>query len=327
MQDDKMKIFVTRMIPMNGIEILKKHYKNVEVWGENRTCPHDLLVQKASECDALLTIGFDTVDEEVINHPNLKVISQVSVGINNIDLESATKHHKPVSYTPYVLSDSCADFAWCLMLAAARQLIPSTRYVSEGKWLHNDPKLFNGFDVFGKTLGIIGAGRIGQCIAKRGSGFSMRILYNGPHRKPELDATGALYCTLDDLLSQSDFVVLACTLNPTTQGLIGAEQLRKMKKTAILVNIARGPCVVTQDLIDALKNGTIAAAALDVTDPEPLPVTSELMKLENCIVSSHIASATIETRQKMSEISANAIVDALNGKKVLYCANPEVYDQ
>ena len=321
-----MKIFVTRMIPMNGIDILKEHFQNVEIWQENRTCPHDLLLQKASECDALLTIGFDKVDEEVINHPNLKVISQISVGVDNIDLQSATNHHIPVSHTPYVLSDSCADFAWCLMLATARQLIQSCRYVTDGRWLTNDPKLFNGFDVFGKTLGIIGAGRIGQAIAKRGSGFSMRILYYGPHRKPNLDDCGCCYCTLDELLAASDFVVLACSLNPTTRGIIGIEQLRMMKRSAILVNIARGPCVVTADLVEALKSGLIAAAALDVTDPEPPEKESELLKLPNCIVSSHIASATVETREKMSEIAARAVVDALGGRRVQFCANPDVYD-
>ena len=320
------KIFVTSMIPMNGIEMLREQFKNVVIWEENRTCPHELLLKKAAECDALLTTLYDTIDEEVINHPNIKVISQIAVGVDNIDLKAATRYHIPVSHTPYVLSESCADFAWCLMLASARQLVQSVSFVHDGNWKAIDPNLFNGIDIFGKTLGIIGAGRIGQAIAKRGTGFSMRILYNGPHRKPELDATGAEYCTLDELLAGSDFVVLSCSLNESTRGLIGAEQLRKMKKTATLVNIARGQCVVTSDLIEALKKGEIAAAALDVVEPEPI-FDSELLKMPNCIVSSHIASTTIETMEKMSEISARAIIDVLDGKKVKYCANPDVYSE
>ena len=318
------KVFCTRIMREEGINLLKQHIKNVEVWPENRPCPRDVLLAKAGEVDALLTQMGDKIDAEVINHPNLKVISQIAVGTDNIDLKAAAARKLPVSHTPGVLTEACADHAWALMLCAARQLVQSNRYVVGGEWTQQDPMAFLGNDVYGKTLGIIGPGRIGQAIGRRASGFSMRVIYYGPHEKPEF--ANATRVSLDELMSESDYVVLSCPLNDGTRGIVGEAQLKKMKKDAILVNIARGPCVVTDDLVKALKEGWIGAAALDVTDPEPLPAEHPLNKLPNCVVFSHIASATVPTRANMSLISAQAIIDALSGKRVQFCANPDAYN-
>lgn len=318
-------MFCTRIMREEGINLLKGAIKNVEIWPENCPCPRDVLLQKAAECDALLTQMGDKINEEVINHPNLKVISQIAVGVDNIDLASATAHKIPVSHTPGVLTEACADHAWALMLCAARQLVQSNRYVVGGQWTQQDPMAFLGGDVFGRTLGIIGPGRIGQAVGRRAAGFNMKVLYYGPHEKPEF--ANAKYCTLDELVTEADYIVLTCPLNPGTRGIIGMEQFKKMKKTAILVNIARGPCVVTDDLVTALKEGMIGAAALDVTDPEPLPAEHPLNKMPNCVVFSHIASATVETRANMSLIAAQGIIDVLSGKKLQFCANPDVYKE
>ena len=283
-------------------------------------------MEKASECDAILTQCFDKIDSDILNHPNLKIISQAAVGLDNIDLGFATSHKIVVAHTPGVLTESCADFAWCLLLSACRQLVASVRYVSSGEWVQNDPSLFQGFDISGKTLGIIGPGRIGQSIARRGIGFSMKILYYGPHRKPDFESIGCIFCSIDELLSRSDFVVISASLNSSTKGLIDINRMKNMKSTSILVNIARGPIVVTDDLYTALNDGIISGAAVDVIDPEPFPSDHPLLKLPNFILCPHIADATIETRDKISYLSAQAIVDSLHGGKVQFCANPEVYN-
>ncbi|KAH0794265.1 D-glycerate dehydrogenase [Histomonas meleagridis] len=322
-----MKVFITSSIRECGIKILKENFSDVEIWESDEKCPKEIILKKASECDAILTQCFDPIDADVLNHPNLKIVSQAAVGLDNIDLEFATNHKIVVAHTPGVLTESCADFAWCLLLAISRQLCSSVEYVRNGQWIVNEPQLFNGFDISGKTLGIIGPGRIGQSIANRAKGFSMQILYHGPHQKPAFDNTGAKYCSeIDDLLSKSDFVVISASLNSSTKGLINIDKLKKMKRTSILVNIARGPIVVTEDLYKALNEGIISGAAVDVIDPEPIPKEHSLLKLNNFIICPHMADATIETRDKISAIAAKAIVDALNGRKVEFCANPNVYD-
>ncbi|KAK8852472.1 hypothetical protein M9Y10_017448 [Tritrichomonas musculus] len=322
------KVYVTRIMREEGINLLKEHFPNLEIWLEDRACPREIILQKAAECDALLTQMGDKIDAEVLaNHPNLKVVSQIAVGLDNIDLKTATENHIVVSHTPGVLTEACADHAWALMLSAARLIVPSYKYVIEGKWTQQDPMAFLGKDIYGCTLGVIGPGRIGQAVCRRASGFSMKVLYHGPHEKPELNKTGAKYVPLEQLLKESDYVVLTCPLTPSTKHLIGYDQLKLMKKDAILVNIARGPVVVTSDLERALKEGLLGAAALDVTDPEPIPADHPILKLPNCLVVSHIASATIQTRATMSLIAAQAIIDALDGKHVKYCANPDVYNK
>jgi len=319
-----MSIFVTRQINPKGINILKEHFQHVEIWPEDRPCPREIILEKAKEVDALLTLLTDKIDEEVLSNQNLKIVSQSAVGIDNIDVKSATAHNVVVCNTPGVLTESCADLAWALIMSVARRVVESYCFVQEGKWVSYDPNGFLGTDVFGATIGIIGPGRIGQAVARRSLGFKMKILYHGPHQKGELDQIGGIYSSLEDLLKESDFIVLTCPLKPDTRHLINEERLKMMKKTSILINIARGPVVDTSALVDALREGTIAAAGLDVVDPEPIPKDHPLLSLKNCVQISHIASATTATRMKMATIAANAIVDCLNGKKPQFCANPDV---
>lgn len=311
-----------------GIDLLKQHFQDVEIWPENRACPRELLLQKAAEVDAILSQMGDKIDEEVLCHENLKIVSQIAVGLDNIDLQAATKHKIVISHTPGVLTEACADHAWAMMLAAARLIVQSNRYVVNGEWVTQDPMAFLGASVYGQTLGIVGPGRIGLATAKRASGFNMKVLYHGPHQKQDFDQIGATYYPdLAKMLPEVDFLIITCLLNDSTRGMIGMDQLKLMKKTAILVNIGRGPMIKTDELYTALKDGVIGSAALDVVDPEPLPKEHPLNTLDNCIVVSHIASATIPTRAKMAEIAAQAIIDCLNGKKVTHCANPAVYDE
>jgi glyoxylate reductase len=316
------KIFVTREIPGPGIALLKSTFTNVEVWPGPGPCPRELLISKCNEADGILTNLGDPINQEALKGPNLKVVSQFAVGTDNIDVAYCTSRHIPVSYTPGILTNACADHAWALMMAAARQLVQSNRFVLSGQWKGADPCAFLGAEFYGQTLGIIGPGRIGQAVAKRASGFDMKIRYYGPHQKPDFEATGAEYRTVDQLAQECDFIVLTCPLNDGTRGIIGINQFKQMKKSAIVVNIARGPCVVAADLATALKEGLIGGAALDVTDPEPIPVDHPLVSIPNCLIVSHIASATVTTRSRMSEIAAQGIIDALAGKEMQFCANP-----
>lgn len=316
------KVFVTRK--MLELDKIREMFPNCEVWEGDCPCPNEVLVEKAKYCEALITQLSDKIDESILSNPQLKVVAQVAVGVDNIDLAAATKHQVVVSHTPGILTEACADHAWALMMAAARNLIPSNKSIYEGKWTAYDPCGFLGNDFNGATMGIIGPGRIGLATARRSKGFNMRLLYHGPHQKPDFDELGAKYVSLEELLRESDYVVLTCPLNAQTRGLIGKEQLEMMKKTAVLVNIARGLVVKTDDLYDALKNHVIGKAALDVTDPEPLPKDHKLLFLDNCVVIPHIASATFRTRAAMSMISANAVANVFNGKPVEFCANKGV---
>jgi phosphoglycerate dehydrogenase-like enzyme len=283
-------------------------------------------VQKASEADALLTWLTDPIDSAVLASPTLKVVSQCSIGTDNIDLDFATSRRLPITHTPGCLTEACADLAWSLLLAAARLIVPAARYVLDDQWTGSLSSLFLGRDIFSKTLGIVGPGRIGQAVARRAVGFSMRVIYFGPHTKPDFETSGAQFRTLDELLSESDFVVLTCPLTAATRGLITIAKLRLMKKTAILVNMARGPVVITDDLVTALREGVIGGAALDVTDPEPIRADHPLLKCQNCLVIPHIGSATVETRGTMSRLAAEGIIDVLSGKRPRHCANAAIFE-
>jgi glyoxylate reductase len=319
------KVFCTRTMREEGIDLLNKAIKHVEIWSENRPCPREVILEKAASYDALVCQMENVIDDEVLNHPNLKVVAQVAVGVDNIDLKAAVARKVPVCHTPGVLTEACADHTWALMLAVARRIVESNRYVMEGKWLQQDSMAFHGTDVYGHTLGIIGPGRIGQAVAKRGIGFSMNILYHGPHEKPELNHSGARFVPLDDLLTQSDFIVLNCPLTPATKGILGIDQFKRMKKTAIVVNMARGPCIVTEDLITALRDGLIAGCGLDVVEGEQIHGDHPLLKFQNCIMVSHIGSATVQARGQMALVAAQGVIDVLGGKRPQFCANPEVY--
>jgi glyoxylate reductase len=253
----------------------------------------------------------DPVDAGVIAaSPRLRAIANYGVGTDNVDLEAATARGIPVGNTPDVLTETTAELAFALMLAAARRITEADRYVREGRWVGWQPDLLLGYDLHGSTLGIVGYGRIGRAVARRAEGFGMEVLHGIP---------------LGELLERSDFVSLHAPLKPETQGLIGAGELRRMKPTAILVNTARGQLVDSDALTEALQTGQIAGAALDVTDPEPLPRDHPLLAAPNLVIAPHIGSASHRTREAMADMTVDNLLAALAGEPMPHCANPEVY--
>jgi glyoxylate reductase len=317
------KIFVTRIIPEPGLLLLKEHFQP-EIWPHDLPPSREQLIERARGGEGLLCMLTEKIDGEVMDAigPGLKVISNMAVGVDNIDIAAATARGIPVGNTPGVLTDATADQAFALMMTAARRITESERFLRAGKWVTWSPTLLLGVDLTGATLGIIGFGRIGQAVAKRAQGFDMRVLYYSPNAKPAYDAQ---LVDLDTLLRESDFVSIHVPLKEETRHLVNEEFLAKMKSTAILVNTARGGVLDQAALYDALKENKIFAAALDVTDPEPLPMDSTLLELENCIIVPHLGSATRKTRDKMSLLAAQNLVAGLKGERLPNCINPQVY--
>jgi len=324
-----MKVFVSRRIPENGLEAVAAETDSV-VWPDDLPPPRDELLRAVAGCDGVLTLLTDRVDDEFLDAagPQLKVVSNYAVGFDNVDVAACTRRGIPVGNTPGVLTETTADLAWALMMAAARRLPEGDRYVRAGKWKTWGPLLLLGPDVHGATIGIVGFGRIGQAVARRATGFGMTILYHDVHRADAAVETafGATFLPLEELLAESDFVSLHVNLTPETRGLINAEKLGWMKSTAVLVNTSRGPVVDPRALADALRAGTIFAAGLDVTDPEPIPTDDPLLSLDNCLVVPHIASASSATRAKMAEMAAANLLAGLRGDRLPTPVNPEVYE-
>jgi lactate dehydrogenase-like 2-hydroxyacid dehydrogenase len=253
--------------------------------------------------------------------PGLRVISNFAVGVDNVDVAEATRRAIPVGNTPDVLTDTTADLAWALLMAAARRIIEGDRYVREGRWQTWEPQLLLGQDVHGATLGIVGYGRIGRAVARRAGGFDMRVLVTS--RRPIAEPDGAASVDFATLLEQSDFVSIHTPLTTETRGMFDRTAFARMKPSAILVNTARGPIVDTNALAEALASGRLAAAALDVTDPEPIPPSSPLLKLPTCIVVPHIGSASVQTRNRMATMAARNLIAGLNGEPLPHCVNCE----
>jgi len=322
------RVFVSRVIPDDGLRPILDAV-DATVWPDPLPPPRDELLRAVEGCDGVLTLLTDRVDAEFLDRagPGLKVVSNFAVGFDNVDVAACTARGIPVGNTPGVLTETTADLAWALLMAAARRLPEGDHYVRAGKWKTWGPMLLMGPDVHGATIGIIGFGRIGQAVARRARGFGMRVLYHDPRRaSPAVEAEyGAEYRTLEGILPESDFVTLHVDLRPETRGLIDAERLGWMKPTAILVNTSRGPVVDSMALVDALRDGTIAAAALDVTDPEPLPVDHPLVGLDNCLVVPHIASASRATRGKMASMAAANLLAGVRRARLPTPVNPEVY--
>lgn len=320
------KVFMTRRIPEAGLERIRQHC-DAEVWPEQMPPPYELIRQKIADCDGLVSLLTDRIDPALMDAaPRLKVVSNYAVGFNNIDVPAATARGIAVGNTPGVLTDATADMAFCLLIAAARRLVESVHYAQAGQWKTWEPLGHLGQDLAGRTLGVLGMGRIGYALARRCRfGWDMPILYHDTYRnekaETELDARQV---DLDTLLRQSDFVSVHTDLNETTRGLFNAERFGKMKPTAVFVNTARGPIVIEKDLIAALKTGVIFAAGLDVTDPEPPNPSSELLRLPNLIVAPHVASATVGTRNAMAEICAHNLLAGLSGQALPAWVNPEV---
>ena len=275
----------------------------------------------------MVTMLADKIDKELFaSSPKLKIVAQIAVGYDNIDIKEATKRGVYVTNTPDVLTETTADFAWALLMAVARRVVEADKYVREGKWtVAWHPDMLTGRDIYGATIGIVGAGRIGQAVARRAKGFNMKILYCNRSRKPEMEKTlGAKQVELDYLLRESDFVSLHVALTKETTHLISAEKLALMKKTAYIVNNSRGAVVEEKALLEALKTGRIAGAALDVFEQEPTPPTNPLLHLENVVVTPHISSGSIETRAKMSEMVAKNLMAFFGGQKPPNLVNIEV---
>ncbi len=322
------RVFITRLIPENGIEMLRKHFE-VEVWPEEREIPREVLIEKVRDADALVTMLSERIDAEVFeNAPRLRIVANYAVGYDNIDVEEATRRGIYVTNTPDVLTNATADFAWTLLLATARRLIEADRFTRSGEWKRKGvawhPRWFLGYDVYGRTIGIIGFGRIGQAVAGRARGFGMKILYNSRTRKPEAEKElKAEFRPLEELLKESDFVVLAVPLTKETYHMIGERELKLMKETAILVNIARGKVVDTEALIRALKEGWIAGAGLDVYEEEPCH-NEELFGLDNVVLAPHIGSASYGAREGMAELVARNIIAFKNREVPPTLVNREV---
>ncbi len=318
-------ILVTRQIPEAGLEILKKNFKNVIVNTKDRNLTYDELVKKVRGVDAILCLLNDRIDANVIaNMDKCKVISNYAVGFNNIDVDEATKRGIIVTNTPGVLTDATADLTWALILAVTRRIVEADKFVRKGKFKGWAPMLLLGSELAGKTLGIIGAGRIGTAVGLRAKGFKMKVLYFNLTKNEALEQeVGAKKVSLETLLKNSDIVTIHVPLTPKTRHLIGAKELKLMKKGAYLINTSRGEVVDEKALIKALKTGKLAGAGLDVFEQEPF-VPKELTELDNVVLTPHIGSATVEARTKMAIVAAENIVKVLSGKIPANVVNPEV---
>ncbi|TME84513.1 MAG: D-glycerate dehydrogenase [Chloroflexi bacterium] len=327
---DRPRVFVARRIPDDGLQPVSQACE-AEIWPDELPPPRDVLLRSIAGCDGVLTLLTDRVDAEFFDAagPQLKVVSNYAVGFDNIDIPEATRRKVPVGNTPGVLTDTTADLAFALLMAAGRRVAEGDRYVRQGRWKTWGPMLLLGHDVHGSTLGIVGFGRIGQALARRASGFGMQILYHDVNRlPPEVEEPlSATFVPLDELLARSDFVSLHVNLTPDTEHLMNAERLRQMKPTGVLVNTSRGPVVDHDALFEALRDGVIFAAGLDVTEPEPLPPSHPLLTLDSCLVVPHIASASRATRGKMAEMAAANLLAGVRGERLPTPVNPEVYER
>ena len=318
-------VYVTRAIPEENIEELRKHF-DVEVNPDDRALSKDELKQKLKGRHAAISLLTDTIDGEVLDAagPQLRIVANYAVGFNNFDVAGATQRNVVLTNTPGVLDDATATHTITLLLATARRIAESDKFVRDGKWQGWAPMFFVGLDVERKNLGIAGLGRIGKAVAKRARGFDMNIIYSDVKRDPDFEkAFGATYVDKDTLIRESDFLTMHVPLTDETRHYIGAKELKAMKKTAVLINASRGPVVDEIALVQALKNGEIWGAGLDVFEDEP-KLASGLIDLPNVVVVPHIASATPQTRIAMGEIAVNNIIKVLNGRVPDTCVNPEV---
>jgi glyoxylate reductase len=309
-------IFITRKLPEELIEDLHEHYE-VGMWDkEDIPVPREVLMNEVSKADALFTMLSDSIDEEVLAAgTNLKVVANFAVGFNNIDISAASKRGIAICNTPDVLTDTTADLTFSLLLATARRIVEAAEYVKNDQWRGSTPLFFAGHDVHHKTIGIVGMGRIGEAVAKRAKGFDMEIVYHNRSRKLEAEKTlGAIYTSFEELIQVSDFIVCLTPLTDETKNLFTREIFQKMKKTAIFINVSRGPVVDEKALYQALVQGEIAAAGLDVFEKEPIRATHPLLQLPNVVAIPHIGSSTIDTRTTMMNLCIDNMTLVLEGK-------------
>ncbi len=335
MAEETMRVLMTQLVPEPALERLRQAIGTGGTLDINPDSDHiwtktELIGRlKSSNYNALYCMLTNQIDAEVLDAaPELKIVANMAVGYNNIQIDEATSRGVAVSNTPGVLTDTTADFAWALLMAAARRLTEADRFLRAGKFHGWGPLMMVGQDVYGKTLGVIGFGRIGRAVARRATGFDMEVLYfdRQPADSDTEKSLNAHPVELDELLRESDYVTLHTDYNPETHHMIGKAQLESMKRTAYLINTARGPIVDEGALAEALKNGTIAGAALDVFEREP-EVLADLLEQENAVLVPHIASASLDTRTAMALMAADNIIAALRGEPPPNCLNPEVYDK
>ena len=336
------RIFITRRLPGDAIDRLDAE-ATIDQWQDELPPPYDELTRRAHDAEGIICLLTDRIDAALIEaSPRLRVISNVAVGYDNIDVAAATARGIPVGNTPGVLTETTADLTFALILAVARRIVEAERLVREGRWRTWDPNILLGADVHGATLGIVGYGKIGQAVARRAAGFGMRVLHTS--RAPIADA-GAQYAApagadtegvgrpspaavdLDTLLRESDFVSLHVPLTDDTRGMIGEHQLRAMKPTAYLINTARGRIVDQAALTRALHEGRIAGAGLDVTATEPISMDDPLLAAPNLTLLPHIGSASRATRERMASMAVDNCLAGLRGERLPNCVNPQVYDR
>ena len=320
-------VVVTR-IPPGSIRAWLEPVSQLWTWDENRPLPHEELLRRLGRAEGLYCMLTDRIDQETLAAaPHLRAISQMAVGVDNVDLAACTARGIPVGHTPDVLTETTADAAFGLLIAAARRFKEGIDEVRSGGWGEWDPASSLGHDIFGTTLGIVGLGRIGNAVARRARGFGMNVIYTKRTRdRIAEEGTGLEFRSLEKLLEESDHVMLLTSLTDETFHLIDAVALGRMKPSATLVNASRGPVVDTDALVEALITGVISAAGLDVTDPEPIPADHPIVSLPNCLIVPHIGSATVRTRVLMAEVAAGNLLAALSDEQMPHCANPEVYE-
>ena len=320
---DRARVFVTRRLPGDALERLVRDC-DVEVWPGEMPPPADELRAKIVDAEGLICLLTDRIDAPLLEAaPRLRVVSNVAVGYDNVDVAAATARGIPVGNTPGVLTETTADLAFALMMAAARRIVEGDRFVREGRWRTWDPNLLLGYDLYGATLGIVGFGKIGRAVARRARGFDMRMLYAS--RTPVEEAGDAVRVDLDTLLRESDFVSLHVPLTRETSRMIGVPQLRAMKRAAVLVNTARGGVIDQAALVRALEDGEIAAAGLDVAEAEPIRAGDPLLRAPNVVLLPHIGSATHATRARMASMAVDNCIAGLLGERLPHCVNAEVY--
>jgi glyoxylate reductase len=325
---ERPRVFVTRVIPEEGLEPLRERTA-MDLWEEPLPPSRDELLRRVAGTVGILSLLTERIDDELLDAagPQLRVVSNYAVGFDNIDVAACTQRGIPVGNTPGVLTETTADLAFALLMAVARRIPEGYDYVRAGHWKTWGPLLLLGPDIHHATLGIVGFGRIGREMAKRARGFSMEILYHDVTQASEEDEREfeARYVPLEELFAKSDLISLHVNLTRETRGLIDAQALSRMKPTAIIVNTSRGPVIDQPALYEALRDGRIAGAGLDVTDPEPMAPDDPLLSLPNCIVVPHIASASRQTRAKMAEMAAANLLAGIQGERLPTVVNPEVY--
>lgn len=324
------KVFVSRQIPDAGLDLLRGRV-DLDVWtGEMPPSPHELR-ERVKGCDGAICLLSDTIDAAFLQAagPSLKVVSLFAAGYNNVDMKAAEAARVIITNTPDQLTEATAELAFTLMAGAARRVKEGIDNVRDGQWKTWGPLILRGQDLHGSTLGVIGMGRIGAALARRAVAFGMKVVFfdPSPFMVPPGDAPVSRVATLEEMLRQSDFVSLHCPLTPQTRHIIRAETIGMMKPGCVLVNTARGPCIDTDALVQALQDRRIFAAGLDVTDPEPLPADHPLVSLPNCLILPHLGSATFSTRDAMAVGAARNLLDVIEGRLPADTLNPDVFER